>query len=145
MRKEQKLQEPKPTITFFDFIKTSSYSKSFDTVEIISKNKKENFNMPSKMPGKHKALGNDCCPDEIIEDNYFLKLLHSWATRKLNGEDIEPIYNVGKLILLSKNSSPFPAPNETRPIIVFSVVRKYLERIWLDRYSSLLWDKIGIL
>jgi len=69
--------------------------------------------------------------------------LHQWGTRKMNGETIESVYNVGKLVLLSKNHSPFPIPEETRPIVVFSIVRKYLERMWLEKYGKLLWENIG--
>jgi len=97
----------------------------------------------SKFPGKYKAMGNDYCPDEIIKDEKLLKLLHNWACKKMNGEVIESIYNVGRLVLLSKNSSPYPSPKETRPIVIFSIVRKYLERLWLDKYGLLLWNRIG--
>jgi len=53
----------------------------------------------------------------------------------MNGELIEPVYNTGKLILLSKTISHFP-----HPIVIFSMVRKYLERMWLEKHGAHLWE-----
>jgi len=148
----EKLMEEDANNYFTDFYRnlfeksitvTSNSAKTYNQTQLISRQKNESYDIISKLPGMHKAMGYDNCPDEITTNETLLKLLHNWASNKMNGENLEPIYNIGKLVLLSKNSSPYPTPKETRPIIIFSIVRKYLERLWLDKYGTLLWSTIG--
>eukprot|EP01022_Parablepharisma_sp_SALTPOND_P027578 TRINITY_DN669_c0_g2_i12.p2 TRINITY_DN669_c0_g2~~TRINITY_DN669_c0_g2_i12.p2 ORF type:complete len:842 (+),score=43.29 TRINITY_DN669_c0_g2_i12:2490-5015(+) len=99
---------------------------------------------PANRTSKHKAMSVDIFPDELLDDEKFSKNAYHWACRKMKGEPIETIYKQGRLILLSKVASEYPTPYDTRPIIVFSAIRKYLEYMWLDKYSETVWKHIGL-
>lgn len=108
----------------------------------------ENANIPYSLfsfnnISKHKALSIDLFPDELLMDKHIQKKLISWCLRKLHGEPLEPIYNQGKLILINKTNNDYPLAHETRPIVVLSPVRKFLETVWYRKYSDLLWKNIG--
>lgn len=125
----------------------SSLSISHLTLEnfsfAISKSKSISNNPSSIKFSKHKALGTDLFPDELLQDEVILYKLNQWAIRKFKGEPIESIYNQGRLILLNKSESEYPLPSQTRPIVILSPVRKYLESLWYAKYKGILWENIG--
>jgi len=154
---------PKPitTVTFSDLNLISTFANSnskpistfnnsnsistFTSTVTESTNLNPKLTKPAKLKiGKHKAMGIDLFPDELMQDQEIIRKLNSWAVRKLNGEEIEPIYSTGKLILLNKTNLEFPQPFQTRPIVLLSAVRKYLELLWYNKYKALLWARIGI-
>eukprot|EP01022_Parablepharisma_sp_SALTPOND_P030859 TRINITY_DN7764_c0_g1_i9.p2 TRINITY_DN7764_c0_g1~~TRINITY_DN7764_c0_g1_i9.p2 ORF type:complete len:603 (+),score=32.88 TRINITY_DN7764_c0_g1_i9:2400-4208(+) len=99
--------------------------------------------LPPKKISMHKAMSVDLFPDELLEDKELQKKVYQWGCVKMRGAPIEKIYKQGRLVLLSKVASEYPAPYDTRPIVIFSAVRKYLEYMWIDKYGKEIWKHIG--
>lgn len=149
--KDMKLLGNEALDHFYQFYKSLFFNESCNLKHIHNNNACKNlpvskdlnlFNILAKI-SQHKALSLDEFPDELVNDEKIAKKLMNWTIRKLNGEPIEQIYNEGKLILLNKTDSEFPLPEETRPIVILSAVRKFLELAWYEKYNSKIWSKIG--
>jgi len=144
-------------LTFYESLfsknnKALLYPKSDDSInqnsdDLCKPRLFKNFEICStdiiKKIAQHKSLSIDCFPDELLHDNSILQKLVAWTNSKFNGAQIENIYNRGKLILLNKSYAEYPKPEETRPIVVLSAVRKFLEIAWYRRYSDIIWKQIG--
>lgn len=49
----------------------------------------------------------------------------------------------GKLVLLNKTKEKAPDVSKSRPIVVLSPIRKFIELLWLEYCSETLWSQIG--
>jgi len=93
---------------------------------------------------KHKAMGWDQFPDELL-DLPFIKKKFKKAFQNILKTGIIPDYlKYGRLCLLSKEkSNSFPKIENTRPIIILSAIYKLLELYWFLNIEELVWKNIG--
>lgn len=76
-----------------------------------------------------KGIGTDQLYGRIFKDKELGGLLIDKVLKIINNPDTLPQYlSEGRLVLLSKSDSSFPAINDTRPIVVEQFITKVIEK-----------------
>ena len=96
-------------------------------------------NMPND-----KALGPDKLSDRWLKQNKNALPAHTYINDWINLEEKPPPWiNDANLMLLSKDGTPTPEVDKTRPIAMSNALRKMEEAAWLRLYGPYLWSTIN--
>jgi hypothetical protein len=93
----------------------------------------------------NKALGPDLISDRWFKSKRNSLPLHNLIEHWVNENPLLPAWiNNANLMLLSKlKDNPYPPVENTRPIAMSAVFRKFAESAWLRLYSKALWSTIN--